>query len=131
LKILRAEQLVDASAARGAQLHAALVEELAGDPWVGEIRGRGLLLGIELVADRATKAPHPRAARVTERIIASAKQAGAEGLLLYSGTAQANGVDGDQLVIGPPLVIGDAEIEQITAGTAAAIRAVRKELAAS
>ncbi len=46
---------------------------------------------------------------------------------LYSATGQANGTDGDQLVIGPPFVIGDDEIERIASGTAAAIRSVREE----
>jgi len=127
LKILRDENLIEASATRGAQLRAVLEAELASDPWVGEIRGRGLLLGIELVADRATKAPHARAKRVTERVLAHAKNAADVGLLLYSATGQANGVDGDQLVLGPPFVIGDEEIARIARGTAAAIRAVRDE----
>ena len=96
------------------------------EPWVGEVRGRGLLIGVELVAERNSKAPHPRSARVTERILAAAKGQDGDGLLLYSATAQANGTDGDQLVIGPPFVIGDAEIERIARGTAAAIRAVRE-----
>jgi adenosylmethionine-8-amino-7-oxononanoate aminotransferase len=108
-------------------LRAALEAELANDPWVGEIRGRGLLLGVELVADRASKAPHARANRVTERVLAHAKNASGVGLLLYSATGQANGTDGDQLVIGPPFVIGDEEIARIVRGTAAAIRAVRDE----
>jgi adenosylmethionine-8-amino-7-oxononanoate aminotransferase len=127
LKILHDESLIEAAATRGAQLRAALEAELADDPWVGEIRGRGLLLGIELVADRASKAPHARAKRVTERVLAQAKNAADVGLLLYSATGQANGVDGDQLVIGPPFVIGDEEIARIARGTAAAIRAVRDE----
>jgi adenosylmethionine-8-amino-7-oxononanoate aminotransferase len=127
LKILRDENLIEASATRGAELRAALESELANDPWVGEIRGRGLLLGIELVADRTSKAPHARAKRVTERVLAHAKNAADVGLLLYSATGQANGVDGDQIVIGPPFVIGDEEIAHIARGTAAAIRAVRDE----
>jgi len=126
LAILKEERLVEASATRGVQLRAALNSALAGEPWVGEIRGRGLLIGIELVLDRATKMAHQRSARVTERVLAAAKSAEGDGLLLYSATAQANGVDGDQLVIGPPFVIGDAEIERIASGTAAAIRAVRE-----
>lgn len=127
LKILRDENLIEASATRGAELRSALESELANDPWVGEIRGRGLLLGIELVADRTSKAPHGRAKRVTERVLAQAKNADDVGLLLYSATGQANGVDGDQVVIGPPFVIGDEEIARIVRGTAAAIRAVRDE----
>jgi adenosylmethionine-8-amino-7-oxononanoate aminotransferase len=127
LKTLQDEHLIEASATRGAQLRAALEAELANDPWVGEIRGRGLLLGVELVADRASKAPHARANRVTERVLAHAKNASDVGLLLYSATGQANGTDGDQLVIGPPFVIGDEEVARIARGTAAAIRAVRDE----
>jgi adenosylmethionine-8-amino-7-oxononanoate aminotransferase len=127
LKILRDENLIEAAAAKGEQLRAALEAELANDPWVGEIRGRGLLLGIELVADRASKAPHGRAKRVTERVVAHAKNTADVGLILYSGTGQANGVDGDHLVLGPPFVIGDEEIARIVRGTAAAIRAVRDE----
>lgn len=125
LKILREERLVEASDLRGRQLRDALAAELADEPWVGEVRGRGLLIGVELVADRDSKAPHPRTARVTERILAAAKRQEGDGLLLYSGTGQANGIDGDQLVIGPPLIIQDAEIDRIARGTAAAIRAVR------
>jgi adenosylmethionine-8-amino-7-oxononanoate aminotransferase len=127
LKILRDDNLIEAAATRGAQLRAALTEEVANDPWVGEIRGRGLLLGIELVADRESKAPHARTKRVTERVLAHAKNAADIGLLLYSATGQANGIDGDQLVLGPPFVIGDEEIARIARGTAAAIREVRDE----
>jgi adenosylmethionine-8-amino-7-oxononanoate aminotransferase len=101
---------VQASAQRGAQLRSVLESALKDEPWVGDIRGRGLLIGIELVADRANKLPHPRAARITERILAAAKGSADDGLLLYSATAQANGTDGDQLVIGPPFVIGNEEI---------------------
>ena len=127
LKILQEEELIQASAQRGVQLRSALESALKDEPWVGEIRGRGLLIGIELVADRASKLPHPRAERITERILAAAKSSAGDGLLLYSATAQANGTDGDQLVIGPPFVIGDDEIERIASGTAAAIRSVREE----
>ena len=127
LQILRDEHLVEAAASRGTQLHAALERALADEPWVGEIRGRGLLLGIELVADRAGKVAHSRTRRVTERVLAHAKRSAEIGLLLYSATGQANGVDGDQIVLGPPFVIGDAEIDLIARGTAAAIRAVRDE----
>jgi len=126
LRILRDERLVEASAHRGEQLRAALAAALLDEPWAGEVRGRGLLVGVELVSDRATRAPHPRADRVAERILAAAKGAPGEGLLIYSGTGQANGTDGDLLVFGPPLTVGDDEIARIVSGTAAAIRIVRE-----
>ena len=58
----------------------------------------------------STRLPFPRATRVTERVVAAARDA---GVLLYSGTGNANGTDGDQLLLGPPFVVTDAELEQI------------------
>ena len=110
LRILEDEDLVAASAAKGERLHDRLWERLAAHPNVGEIRGRGLLMGVELVADRETRAPFPRAAKVTEAIVRAAK---ADGLLLYSGTGLADGTDGDSILIGPPFVVTEAEIDRI------------------
>src|SRR3954468_162445 len=64
LRILDDERLVEASATKGERLLALLGERLGSHPAVGEIRGRGLLVGIEVVADRESKRPFPRAARV-------------------------------------------------------------------
>src|SRR5665811_2349876 len=83
LRILESESLVEASAAKGARLDGLLRERLLNHPNVGEIRGRGLLIGIELVADRESRAPFPRAERVAERVVREARE---RGLLLYSGT---------------------------------------------
>jgi len=77
---------------------------------VGEIRGRGLMVGLELVADRETQAPFPRAAKVTEAVVRAAKS---NGVLLYSATGLADGTDGDSILLGPPFVITDAELERI------------------
>jgi adenosylmethionine-8-amino-7-oxononanoate aminotransferase len=121
LRILEAESLVAASEAKGAALHRLLTTRLAGHPAVGEVRGRGLMIGLELVADRSTRAPFPRNARVTESIVRFARE---HGLLLYSGTGLANGIDGDAILLGPPFVVTDEELERIADGTAAAIDAV-------
>ena len=110
LRILESESLVEASASKGARLRALLEARLGDHPNVGQIRGRGLMQGIEFVADRETRAPFPRAARLTETILAEAR---ARGVLLYSGTGNANGVDGDQILIGPPFVVTDDELERI------------------
>lgn len=118
LAILERESLVEASASKGERLRALLDARLADHPQVGEIRGRGLLVGVELVADRGTREPFPRAAHVTEAIVASARR---NGLLLYSGTGNANGIDGDTILLGPPFVITDEELARIVDGLAAAI----------
>jgi len=120
LRILEDERLVEASAAKGARLRALLDERLANHPNVGEIRGRGLLIGLELVADRETRAPFPRADRVTERVVRAARD---EGLLLYWGTGLADGTNGDAILVGPPFVITESELERLVDTLAAAIGA--------
>jgi adenosylmethionine-8-amino-7-oxononanoate aminotransferase len=118
LRILESESLVAASEAKGERLLALLRERLAGHPHVGEIRGRGLFAGVELVADRETREPFPRAARVVETVLAAAKS---NGLLLYSGTGMADGTNGDAVVLGPPFVVTDDELVAIADGLAAAL----------
>jgi adenosylmethionine-8-amino-7-oxononanoate aminotransferase len=118
LRILESEDLVEASASKGERLIAGLRARLDDDPHVGEIRGRGLLIGLELVADRATREPFPRAARITEAVVRAARD---RGLLVYSGTGNANGVDGDTILLGPPFVITDAELGRVVEILGAAI----------
>ena len=120
LRILEAEDLVAASARKGEQLKALLAARLADHPSVGEIRGRGLMLGIELVADRSSRAPFPRSARLTEAVVGAARRA---GVLVYSGTGNADGVDGDTILLGPPFVVTESELEQISETLAASIEA--------
>jgi adenosylmethionine-8-amino-7-oxononanoate aminotransferase len=121
LRILEDEQLVDASAAKGERLLALLHDRVDGHPNVGEIRGRGLLLGVELVADRETRAPFARADRVTESVL---REARASGVLLYSGTGLADGTNGDAIVLGPPFIVTDDELVQIADRLTASLDAV-------
>lgn len=110
--------LVVRSRDAGARMLDALRDELADIEIVGDVRGRGLLIGVELVADRATKAPFPRAAKIAERVTRAAKE---RGLLVYPSTGCANGVDGDLFLLGPPLVATDAELSTIVDRTTATL----------
>jgi len=110
LRILEAEDLIAASAAKGERLKSLLAARLGRHANVGEIRGRGLLLGLELVADRESRAPFPRSARLVEAV---ARECRDRELLVYTGTGNANGIDGDVVVLGPPFVITDAELELV------------------
>ncbi len=110
LRIIETEGLVEASAAKGARLQERLHEALDEDPAVGEIRGRGLLVGIELVADRDSRRPFPRTSRVTEAVVRAAREL---GVLVYSSTGAADGVDGDLIVLGPPFIVTGEEIDRI------------------
>jgi hypothetical protein len=118
LRILEDEDLVEASRVKGERLADLLHERLAPHPHLGEIRGRGLMVGVEIVADRETRRPFARAERVTERVVRAARDA---GVLVYSGTGNANGVDGDTILLGPPFVVTDAELERIADAVARAV----------
>ncbi len=132
LRILHDEDLVAASAVKGERLTALLRAALGDHPNVGEIRGRGLMVGIEFVADRDSRAPFPRSARLTEGIVAAARAA---GVLVYSGTGNADGLNGDQILLGPPFVVTDAELVQISdtlaSALATAVRAVESSASGS
>jgi adenosylmethionine-8-amino-7-oxononanoate aminotransferase len=113
--------LVEASREKGERLLGELAAGLADHPHVGDVRGLGLMAGIELVADRDTKAPFPRSDRVTERVVAAAQQ---DGLILYSSTGCADGTDGDLVMLGPPFVITDDELKEAAGKLAQAISAI-------
>lgn len=128
LRILEAEDLIEASRRKGDQLRSLLRERLANHEHVGDIRGRGLMVGLELVEDPTTRAPFPRSARLTEAVVRAARDA---GVLLYSGTGNANGVDGDTILLGPPFVVTEAELERIADTVEAAIERAVAEVRAS
>jgi adenosylmethionine-8-amino-7-oxononanoate aminotransferase len=110
LRILETEHLVEASAVKGERLLGLLRDRLGDHPNVGDIRGKGLLIGLELVADRSTRRSFPRSARLIEKVVSHARDA---GLLIYQGTGNADGTDGDTVLLGPPFVITEAELESI------------------
>jgi adenosylmethionine-8-amino-7-oxononanoate aminotransferase len=116
LEIMEREGLVQRAAELGERLAKRLLR-LAGHPHVAEVRGLGLLRAVELVRDRATLEPFPSEARMAWRVVAAAL---ARGAFFYPG-----GCDParDVVCIGPPLSIGDEEIEAIGAALEGAIDA--------
>ena len=121
LKRLREGDLVEASRVKGELLLKEVSSALADSPIVGEVRGIGLMVGIEPVADRGTKAPFPRAEQVTEKILAAARR---RGLLLYSSTGHVDGTDGDLVMLGPPFILSDEERALVVERTSDAIAEV-------
>lgn len=93
--------------------------------FIGDIRGKGLLLGIEFVENAATKAPFPREAQVTQKMISLAKD---KGLLIYPAGAGIDGVNGDSIIISPPLTITNTEIDELVSLLQAAFEAFAKHL---
>jgi adenosylmethionine-8-amino-7-oxononanoate aminotransferase len=79
-------------------------------PHVGDIRGEGLLVGVEFVQDKETKKPFPREVKYAENFAEKALQ---NGLVLWPNAGHADGVNGDLVLVAPPFIIGRDEISRI------------------
>jgi adenosylmethionine-8-amino-7-oxononanoate aminotransferase len=114
------EQLLGRVRMQGGKLRELLHEHLGDHVRVGDIRGRGLLQGIELVADRASKRPFAPERRLHARVKSEAL---ARGLMCYPGGGTIDGTRGDHVLLAPPYVVADSELELIVDRLAAAIDA--------
>jgi adenosylmethionine-8-amino-7-oxononanoate aminotransferase len=121
LNRLRDDDLIARSRTLGERIIADLGAALQDVPTVGDVRGLGMMIGIELVRDRVSKEPFPRSAKVTERVLAAARD---NGLLLYSSTGHVDGANGDLIMLGPPLTMSDEEAALLVERTVSAIRSV-------
>ncbi|MBE0490408.1 MAG: aspartate aminotransferase family protein, partial [Halomonas sp.] len=106
IEAIRREGLLANTRARGEQLEAGLRALAERYPWVGQVRGLGLLWGVELVADPVTRAPFPAEQNRFAQITALAKE---EGLLIYPRRTL-DGVAGDHFLVTPPLTITADEV---------------------
>ncbi|KUF11675.1 aspartate aminotransferase family protein [Pseudoponticoccus marisrubri] len=95
---------------QGDKLAARLTERFGQHPHVGDLRGRGLFRGIELVADRDTKAPFDPARGVAGKIKKAAFEA---GLICYPMSGTIDGKTGDHVLLAPPFIIEDAQIDEL------------------
>jgi adenosylmethionine-8-amino-7-oxononanoate aminotransferase len=109
LEILEREGLVDRARAMGERLQQWLAP-LTGHPHVGDVRGRGLMAGVELVADKASRRAFPRAERRAEAVGA---RAFANGLVTYPGGGCADGHDGDVVMLAPPFVVTEEQLREM------------------
>ena len=107
--------------ADGERLQALLEQRLGDHPRVGDLRGRGLFRGVELVADRATKATLPAADRTHARIKAEAMR---RGLLCYPMGGTVDGAQGDHVLLAPPFTCSVAQLEELVDKLAGAVEAV-------
>ena len=104
-------QLFDDVAAKGEYLRAALGQLAGRHEIVGDVRGQGLLAGIEFVADRASRQPFPEKAGITRRVTQGALQ---RDVLILPGVPGANyGRGGDHVQLSPPYVITRAQIDLV------------------
>ncbi len=113
LAVLRAiedEDLLAQVKRSGAALERALRDAFAAHPHVGDVRGRGLFWSVELVRDRATKAPFDAALGLAAKIKARAQEI---GLICYPSSGTADGRNGDHVLVAPPFISGAAELDEL------------------
>ena len=109
-RVIERDGLLAQVRTRGAHLMAALLERLGPHPQVGDIRGRGLFVGVELVQERASKATFDPAKKLHAKIKA---RAFANGLLCYPMGGTIDGQHGDHVLLAPPFIVSQAEVQTI------------------
>jgi adenosylmethionine-8-amino-7-oxononanoate aminotransferase len=107
-RVLKRDRLVERCAHQGAKLATRLQAAFGDHPHVGDIRGRGLFRALEFVADRASKAPFDPTQKMAARIRAAAM---ATGLLCYPMSGTIDGKRGDHVLLAPPFIVDDAELD--------------------
>jgi adenosylmethionine-8-amino-7-oxononanoate aminotransferase len=121
LRIVQEEKLVENAAHMGPYLAGQLREALGGHPHVGDIRGRGLFWALEFVRDRESKAPFAKQEQVAWRIWQRAFEL---GLVVYYSQGCADGRNGDLIMVGPPLIINQEQIDELVGMLATAVTTV-------
>jgi adenosylmethionine-8-amino-7-oxononanoate aminotransferase len=125
---LHDDGLLQRVAPLGALLAMKLRAAFGGHPHVGDIRGRGLFWGIELVAERATKRPFDPKLRVHARLKKEALRA---GLMCYPMGGTLDGVQGDHVLLAPPFILEEGQIDELVSKLGTALDAVVKTAVAA
>lgn len=120
-RIVTREKLVEKVAANETKLRELLKAELVGVDAVGDIRGRGYFLAVELVANLQTKKPFDASLKLALNIRAQALE---NGLICYPVGGNVDGVCGDAVILAPPYNSTDAELSEMVEKTARSIRQV-------
>lgn len=109
-QVIERDALLDRTRQAGARLHHLLKQAFDEHPHVGDIRGRGLFWGVELVHDRVTRQPFDSTLRLHARI---KREAMARGLMVYPMGGTVDGRSGDHVLFAPPFIATDADLELI------------------
>jgi len=125
LDYIEESNLISAAAKQGRYLGEVLREMLEELPCVGDVRGLGMLWGVEFVADQKSKAPISPEVHFSSRV---ADLAFERGVIFYPGAGCVDGVSGDHILIAPPFVITKDEIEEVVVGLRNAVEEVWREI---
>lgn len=121
VKAIRDRDLLNAVSKQSRKLFEALNAHLGQNPFVGDIRGRGLFVGVELVKDRGLKKPFDPSLRLAAQI---KRKAFDHGLICYPMSGTRDGEFGDHILLAPPFTISDVQISELVEKTAKALSSV-------
>ena len=121
VKAIRDRDLLNAVSKQSRKLFDALNAHLGQNPFVGDIRGRGLFVGVELVKDRGLKKPFDPSLRLAAQI---KRKAFDHGLICYPMSGTRDGEFGDHILLAPPFTISDVQISELVEKTAKALSSV-------
>lgn len=121
VKAIRDRDLLNAVSKQSRKLFDALNAHLGQNPFVGDIRGRGLFVGVELVEDRGLKKPFDPSLRLAAQI---KRKAFDHGLICYPMSGTRDGEFGDHILLAPPFTISDVQISELVEKTAKALSSV-------
>ena len=124
-QVMERDDLVANVRRQGKALEAALIERFGNHRHVGDIRGRGLFWALELVEERATKAPFAAELALHARV---KRQAMARGLLCYPMGGTVDGKAGDHVLLAPPFIVEEPEIAEIVGLLGEAVDAALAEV---
>jgi adenosylmethionine-8-amino-7-oxononanoate aminotransferase len=109
-KVIERDGLLENVVSKGKQIKNSVIERFGAHPHVGDIRGRGLFVGVELVADKKTKAPFASSDKINVKLKAAAMK---EGLMCYAMGGTIDGQNGDHIMFAPPFIINDKHVEEM------------------
>ncbi len=124
-RVIREDSLLDNVQRQGEALMLRLRQRFDNHPNVGDVRGRGLFVGVELVSDRASKTPFDPAAKLHARVKANAM---AGGLICYPGGGTIDGRRGDHVLLAPPFIVTSDDVSDIVERLGDAIDAAVAEV---
>ena len=109
-QVMRRDDLLANVRRQGAHLARRLQERFGNHPFVGNVRGRGLFQGLEIVADRGTKQPFDPLRKMHAQI---KREAMARGLMVYPMGGTVDGAQGDHVLLAPPFIVNEADVDLI------------------
>jgi adenosylmethionine-8-amino-7-oxononanoate aminotransferase len=109
-EVIRRDALLANVRTMGERLQRRLEERFANNSHVGDVRGRGLFRGVELVADRGSKTPFDPSRKLHARV---KKEAMARGLMVYPMGGAIDGIRGDHILLAPPFIVSEGQIDVI------------------